>query len=218
MADERASHYGIVLALILADVAVVAASPGTGWWFTASVALHGVTLLACLRAAGVSRRTERIAAGVVLLAFASVAANRIGAGEDPDVFTRAVNGALVALAPFVIARELASHERVTGRTVAGALCIYLLVGMLFASLLGVLDAADEAVFAGVADPSEADRLYFSFVTLTTTGYGDLSPAAGPARAVAVMEALLGQLYLVTVVAVLVSRAVPLRGGRHERRR
>lgn len=212
MADERVSHYGIVLVLILADVAVVAASPGTSWWFVVTVGLHGVTLLACLRAASVSRRTERIVAGLVLLTFASVAGSRIGAGEDPALFSRAVNGALVALAPLVIARDLWSHPRITGRTVAGALCIYLLVGMLFASLLGILAAADEPVFAGVADATDADRLYFSFVTMTTTGYGDLVPAPGPARALAVMEALLGQLYLVTIVAVLVSHAVPLRRG------
>jgi hypothetical protein len=217
MADERRAHYGIVLALILADVAVVAASPETGWWFVLTVALHCTTLLACLHAAGVSRRIQRLTAGVVLLAFASVVGSRIGAGSDPGLFARTVNGALVALAPLVIARDLWSHPRITGRTVAGALCIYLLVGMLFASLLAIVEAAGEPVFAGVAEATDADRLYFSFVTLTTTGYGDLSPAAGPARALAVMEALLGQLYLVTVVAVLVSRAVPLRSGRRRER-
>jgi hypothetical protein len=215
MDDERLSHYGVVLALILADVAVVAASSGTGTWFVVVVALRCVTLLACLHAAGVSRRAERLAAGVLLLALASVAGSRVGAGADPTLFARAVNGTLVAIAPLVIARDLWSHARVTGRTVAGALCIYLLVGMLFASLLGILSLGDDPVFAGVPDATDADRLYFSFVTLTTTGYGDLSPAPGPARALAVMEALMGQLYLVTVVAVLVSHAVPIRrGGPH----
>jgi hypothetical protein len=210
MDAESGSRYGIVLGLIVVDVSVVAASPGQGWWFVLTVAVRALTLLACLHAAQVSARAQRLAAGAVLLALASVAGSRIGAGADPTLLARAVNGGLVALAPLVIARDLASHRRITGRTIAGALCVYLLVGMLFGSLLGVLAAAGEPVFAGVADATDADRLYFSFVTLTTTGYGDLSPAPGVARALAVMEALGGQLYLVTVVALLVSRAGPLR--------
>ena len=96
---------------------------------------------------------------------------------------------------------------------AGALCVYLLVGMLFSALLGLTATlVHEPVFRHHGDGTEADRLYFSFVTLTTTGYGDFAPAVGAARALAVLEALIGQLYLVTVVAVLVSRVGPLRRG------
>ena len=117
----------------------------------------------------------------------------------------------MAVAPVVIARDLWTHPRVTGHTVAGALCVYLLVGMLFSALLGLAAGLfHEPVFRHHGDGTEADRLYFSFVTLTTTGYGDFAPGLGAARALAVLEALIGQLYLVTVVAVLVSRVGPLR--------
>lgn len=207
----RGSRYGIVLLLILADVALISGTSVRGWTYLAAVVLQGATLLACLHAARVPLAHQRVAAGLLLVAVVSVALTRVHAGDDPGAFARAVNGLLVAVAPVVIARELWTHPRVTGHTVAGALCVYLLVGMFFSALLGLVATTfQEPVFRHVGDGTEADRLYFSYVTLTTTGYGDLAPAVGAARALAVLEALIGQLYLVTVVAVLVSRVGPLR--------
>jgi hypothetical protein len=207
----RGSRYGIVLLLILADVALISGTSVRGWTYLAAVVLQGVTLLACLHAARVPVAEQRVAAGLLLVAVLSVALTRVHAGDEPGTFARAVNGGLVAVAPVVIARDLWTHPRVTGHTVAGALCVYLLVGMLFSALLGLTAATvHESVFLHHGDGTEADRLYFSFVTLTTTGYGDLAPGVGAARALAVLEALIGQLYLVTVVAVLVSRVGPLR--------
>jgi voltage-gated potassium channel Kch len=68
-------------------------------------------------------------------------------------------------------------------------------------------------FAEGADGTPSLRLYFSYVTLTTVGYGDYTPAGDLGHTLAIVEALLGQLYLVTVVAVIVSR---LHFGRPER--
>jgi hypothetical protein len=85
------------------------------------------------------------------------------------------------------------------------LAIYLLAGMFFSFLYGVIGAVDaDALFAQATGPSRQDELYFSFVTLTTVGYGDLSPAPGVARAFAVAEMLVGQIYLVTIVSLIVS--------------
>jgi voltage-gated potassium channel Kch len=69
-------------------------------------------------------------------------------------------------------------------------------------VIGAIDA--DALFAQVASGDRQDQLYFSFVTLTTVGYGDLSPAGGLARAFAVTEMLVGQIYLVTIVSLIVS--------------
>ena len=68
--------------------------------------------------------------------------------------------------------------------------------------IGTFDS--RAFFAQQSNATVADYLYFSFVTMTTTGYGDLTAAHGLGRALAVLEALIGQLYLVTVIALLVS--------------
>ena len=133
----RGSRYGIVLLLILADVALISGTSVRGWTYLAAVVLQGATLLACLHAARVPVAQQRVAAGLLLVAIVSVALTRVHAGDDPGTFARAVNGCLVAVAPVVIARDLWTHPRVTGHTVAGALCVYLLVGMLFSALLGL---------------------------------------------------------------------------------
>ena len=146
--------------------------------------LQGATLLACLHAARAPVAQQRVAAGLALGAIASVALTGVHAGDDPRHVRAGGERRLVAVAPVVIARDLWTHPRVTGHTVAGALCVYLLVGMLFSALLGLTATLfHEPVFRHHGDGTEADRLYFSFVTLTTTGLRRLSPrgSAPPGR-------------------------------------
>ncbi|MEA2419001.1 MAG: hypothetical protein QOE60_1207, partial [Thermoleophilaceae bacterium] len=119
------------------------------------------------------------------------------------------NGLLVAAAPVAIARgllhDLREHNGVSTVTLAGVLAIYLLVGMFFSFLYGVVGAIDsDALFAQVSGSDRQDQLYFSFVTLCTVGYGDLTPAGGLTRAFSVMEMLAGQIYLVTIVSLIVA--------------
>ena len=92
------------------------------------------------------------------------------------------------------------------RSVVGSICIYFLLGMLFLFAYGVLAVLDSGpLFAQGTDGTPALRLYFSFVTLSTVGYGDYTTASNLGHMLSVLEALIGQLYLVTVIAVLVSR-------------
>lgn len=205
------ARYGVVLLLIVATVVVTAASSGRSWAYVAIVALQALTLVACLHAADARPAAQWLAAAVALLAVLSVAGSRIGAGDDPTGFARIVNAGLVGIAPVVIARDLWRRPTVTARTIAGALCIYLLLGMLYATGYGIVDAfSGDPALRGPGGGSEADRLYFSFITMTTTGYGDFTPAPGAPRAIAVLEALSGQIYLVTVIALLVGRFTPRR--------
>ena len=98
------------------------------------------------------------------------------------------------------------QEEVNAQSITGAVCIYLLFGMLFMFFYGaaaILGHGD--FFAQGTDGTRSLRFYFSFVTLATLGYGDYTPAHEIGRMLAVLEALLGQLYLVTVLALLVSR-------------
>jgi len=142
-------------------------------------------------------------AGAVLQAFTEVRALRL------------VSAVLFVLLLFaslpLILRRLVAHSRVTGETVVGALCAYLLIGMDFA-MLGVLLSTAEggAIIASVANPGSAitrsDIYYHSFITMTTVGYGDYVPLTGAAKTLALLEGILGQLFLVTVVARLVSVA------------
>jgi voltage-gated potassium channel Kch len=89
--------------------------------------------------------------------------------------------------------------------VSGVLAFYLLVGMLFAFGYGAIDhLAAGAFFAGGEEATVSHCLYFSFTTLTTVGYGDFVAATDLGRTLAIFEALLGQIYLVTVVSLIVS--------------
>jgi Ion channel len=113
---------------------------------------------------------------------------------------------VTATLPITLNRIL-HHRRVTSETVLGALCVYVLIGLLYAFLyLAVADFRDD-FFAQPGPHEQSEYLYFSFVTLTTVGYGDLTPAHDLGRTIAILEALTGQLYLVTVVALAVSHFV-----------
>ena len=113
-------------------------------------------------------------------------------------------GALLALiGPVVIVGRLRRHLRVDIATVAGSLCVYLLAGLFFAYIYRVIEIVDQPFFRQHLRPGPVDFVYFSFVTLTTLGYGDLTARADFGRMLAICEALSGQLYLVSVVAILV---------------
>jgi len=112
------------------------------------------------------------------------------------------------LVPVAILRKIRKEftgEGVDLEVVLGALCVYLYVGAYFAFLYdAIATVTKNPFFAQPGADLKLNYIYFSFVTLTTTGYGDLSPAYGPGRMLAVIEAIIGQLYLVSVVALVVS--------------
>lgn len=142
----------------------------------------------------------------LIVAGASVPA-RMYHGEV-EVLVLVAWSAVMLLVPVAILRKIGkefSEEGVDLEVVLGALCAYLYIGTYFASLYDVVAHLSKSpFFAQPGAGSRLDYLYFSFVTLTTTGYGDLSPAFGPGRMIAVTEAVIGQLYLVSVVAIVVS--------------
>ena len=100
--------------------------------------------------------------------------------------------------------RLLREHGVTVQAVAGALAICLCLGLLFAWIIGFITHLDSTLyFAQHTDGTEGDRLYFSFTVLTTTGFGDFSAATSVGHAVAVIEMLTGQLYLVTAIGLLI---------------
>ncbi|MGZ4690046.1 MAG: potassium channel family protein [Acidimicrobiia bacterium] len=200
------ARFGLVLLLLLVTFVFLASEPEGSWVPFVAVILQGATLLAALAASEVNRRLWRIA--VIVVAIGVLSASGIWAAdfENSRGVLFILNALLVGTAPVVIATSLVRRRVVDIHTVMGALCIYVLLGMLWAFGFGAIGAFDSApFFAQQSSANVADYLYFSFVTLTTVGYGDLTAADGIGRAVAVVEALTGQLYLVTVVALVVSR-------------
>ena len=171
--------------------------------------LLGVTLLLAFWAGGMPRqRLRRAAIPVAALVLAVDIALIAGEGQTVNGITRLASGALIALAPPAIVvgvlRTLRSERAVTVDVVFGALCLYLLAGMLFAFAYGAVDNLGGSPFFDQGLATTPSRcLYFSFTTLTTVGYGDLTARSNLGHTLAVIEALVGQIYLVTVVATIV---------------
>ena len=122
---------------------------------------------------------------------------------------------LLLAAVVAVVRQLVSHPVVDGATILGALCVYLLLGLFFASVYGFAAAIGPGPLfvQELGDGSAVDRIYVSYVTITTVGYGDITVRGDVVRMLAISEALLGQIYLVTVVALLVSNMGRQRRGR-----
>ena len=202
------SRFGLVLGLLLANFVFLMAAGTSKWTRPVGVGLTGATLLAALFAADVSLRTRRIATVVVAAAFIASLSLVAFAGVG-DRAAALLNTGLVAVAPIAIARSVFRRRIIDIRTVFAALCIYVLFGMMWAYVFTAIDKfGTAAFFAQPVTPTSADYLYFSFMTQLTVGYGDLTAAGNLGRSCAVLEALLGQIYMVTVVALLVSRMVP----------
>ena len=205
----RASHaYGLVLVLILASLVFQLAAADRGWARLVTIGLQSGTLIVALLVSGVHRWLLRLTLVVVAVAILASAGVLVGSGELGETGPRIILLLLVAVVPAAIVvgivRETRLAGRVTIRTMFGVLCIYLLLGMVFAFAYGAIAAIDSReFFASGAAETQSNLVYFSFVTITTTGYGDLTAGTDLGRSLAVTEALSGQIYLVTAVALVV---------------
>ena len=207
--DRAEYRFGLVLFLLLCNFVVLMTGSSERWVRPLSVALSGATLLAALFAASIAPRLQHVASVCVGIAFlASLSLVWIG-GSAGDGTQGVLNAALVVIAPIAIAGSLLRRRVVDVQTVMAALCIYVLFAMWWAFVFVAIGSfGSTPFFVQQARPTSADYLYFSFITQLTVGYGDLTAASDLGRACAVLDALVGQLYLVTIVAVLVSRLVP----------
>jgi Ion channel len=211
---QQPDEYGLALVLILATIVTVAIVGGRPIGQLFAAALSGGTLLFILYTSQAPRRTVRVATIVVVLALASTTLGIVAQNGFEDGAAYGLMIAFIAVvSPIIIASRIIRHETITLRTVAGALCLYLLIGLFFATVYGLLSQVQEGDFFVQTDhPDSTDFIYFSFITLTTTGYGDFTAAYPVGRMLAVTEALFGQLYLVSAVALLIANIGRSRHG------
>jgi hypothetical protein len=211
VAELKGSYrYGLVLLLAVLSTGVQMALPDTpAAWLTQAL-LMGATVVTALFAEGATRTQWRQVGALVGVAVVGlIAATIAGRGQAERGITFGLSGVLAAAGAIVVARGVVGgirvERRVTLHSVMGALTVYLLAGLIFAFSYGVMEAiASSPVLSHLGTDKHAEEVYFSFITLTTVGYGDISPVASAARMMSVLEALFGQLYLVTIVAVIVS--------------
>jgi len=206
--------YGLVLVLILATYVLALVAEGR-WAMTVLLFVQSGTVWQALRVSRARPAVRLMAAGVFALALSAAIGNLFAQGAPLAAVTFLVASALYLLAPLSVMRDIAFHRRVDRQTLLGALAAYLLIGMAFGFAYACLAALQPGtLFGDAGDPALPQALFFSFVTMTTTGYGDLVPAGNPAQSVAVLEALIGQLFLVTAVAKVVENWRP-RGWRDD---
>jgi membrane protease YdiL (CAAX protease family) len=212
-------RFGVVLALILSAVAFGLAAPeGEGARFV-GVSLQAATLVAAVVASRAHRWVVRLSVVGAVLGVVGTAAALFGTDQFGDVSADVVALLYVLLTPPAIVSGLIKHFReegeVTVQLMFGVLCLYLLVGLLFGVAYGAIQEISEEPFFATGTGQRDDFLYFSYATLTTVGYGDLIAAHDVGRSLAITEALVGQIYLVTVVAVIVSNLRPARSRRRQ---
>ncbi len=174
-------QYGCVLGLLAMTFIVMAAGPPDGWTRIITVLLQGLTLCAALLASRVSLRLFRLAALISLVSLvAAIGSVVIDNGRNPSGVFYLLNVLLVATVPWVIARALWQRRVIDIRTVLGAVCIYVLLGMLFAFLYAAINALSSGpFFVQTSNATTPDFLYFSYITQTTVGYGDFTAQGRP---------------------------------------
>jgi hypothetical protein len=207
-AEDQWPRYGLLLAAVVASVAVQGMAPPGAVQQIVVSALLGISLVLAVRIARASRAVVTLA---FVLATAAIAVAVVRALTDAvgDGEARVMNAIVVASVPpaviLGVVRSLRASHAVTVQAVMGVLVLYMLIGMLFAFVFGAIDRlGGDPFFADGTQASVARCLYYSFTTLATVGYGDLTARTDVGHTLSIFEALAGQIYLVTVVSVIVS--------------
>jgi len=207
VARLRASHsYRFVLALVAATFLFASVAGDAMWTTSVLLALEAVLLAVAVWTSGLARVGSK--GLIAMLVGTTILAVAVPFSDHRQVAGAAglLSGAFVVATIVAIGIGVIDQDEVNAHSITGAVCVYLLFGLLFLFLYsGVALIGHGDFFSSGTDGTRALRLYFSFVTLATLGYGDYTPAGDVGHTLAILEALIGQLYLVTVLALLVSR-------------
>jgi voltage-gated potassium channel len=192
----------------------LAGHPLTGYFLPA---LLLVTLVSNIRAFGDNRMVSLVASVLGLATLTLRWAMYVSDSHLLQIIGEGVGALFFAFIAVVILAAVLQEQTVTGDTISGALCVYLLIGLVWAFLFILVESVHPGSFQlGEGAKTAADTthppstplshfLYFSFTTLSTVAYGDILPLTAPARGLAALEGIIGQFYL----AVLVARFVGL---------
>lgn len=216
-AEQISDEFGLVLLLVLITYVLTSLLENRGWDAVVLTVATSATSVVALVSSHARIEAVRIA---LLLSAITVILAAIGAADEDHIwleFASVIQISLLCVAMGAVLRRVVSAGEVGSRTILGALSVYAVLGILFTFLYGAVDRIQSGpFFEGVHDPKGADFIFFSYTTLTTTGYGNLVPGGQPGQLISGIEMMLGQIFLVTLVAGLVSLWRP--GERLKRRR
>jgi Ion channel len=209
LGDRMTNAFGLVLLLVFGTFVLLSLVPYRGWAAVVITAFASITATVALATARALPRVVVLAGRLSVLAVAlsivgAAAGGRawLGVAALLEVFLLA-GGALAVL------RAVITENRVGFRTILGAVSVYVTLGVLFSFVyVAVARIQGGDFFAGGVQPKTGEVLFFSMTTLTTTGYGNFVPAGQPGEMLAVLEMLVGQIFLVTLIARLVSMWEP----------
>jgi Ion channel len=202
--------YGIVLLIVIGNFLFAALAPDGAWSTSLLVLVETALLMTAIWTSGSARVGSHPVLAIALIGICAALGRVLRGGEVVTVIVGLVAGLMVLASIAVIARGVLDQGEVNRQSIRGALGIYILLGLLFSFLFTIAAAVGSGpFFTNGTDGTRAIRTYFSYVTLATLGYGDYTPAGNGGHTLAIVEALTGQLYLVIVITLLVSRL----GGR-----
>ena len=211
---HRLPHYGTLLAALLLDIVLVPLLLAVGAGMPVARAVMAVVLLAAFVAVG----SSRVAGLGLLVAVAAMAISEALRSDTAIAVEIVLRMLFIGYVIVNMTREiLRQGDAVTLDTIAGAACVYMLIGLLWSNgylLLehlrpGSFDIPDDWRLPG--NEIGPALVFFSYVTLTTVGYGDIRTAGPAAGGLAVVEALVGQLFLAVTIARLVGQHLSRRG-------
>ncbi len=218
---QRASDaFGLVLLLVLLTYVLASVISNRGWAAVLLTAVTGATSVVALTSSHVRPVFVRRTLSVAVLAVLFAAISAITGGRHWLSAANFIEIVLLAVAMGAVLRRVVTSGDVSSRTILGAISVYASLGLLFTWAYNLIDRIEGGGFFGPDVAAKgSDFLFFSYTTLTTTGYGDLVPTGQVGRMVSGLEMMLGQIFLVTLVAGLVSLWRPGEGllRRRERR-
>ncbi len=199
--NEPRERFGLLLGLLVIAF-VVSGLDGDGWMRLVVGVLNVTAVMVTFASTGLRVHAPRVATVVVVAVVGSVLLAP-GIGEAPTSVGAAIQVVVLSVMTLAVLGRVLGHREVTNQTLLGAVAAYFLIGQLFAWLYMALpDYAD----GGVLAPTMTDEIpmYYSYVVLTTLGFGDVVPLGDLAERVTVIEALIGQMFLAILVARLVA--------------
>jgi hypothetical protein len=203
LAERFRDAFGLVLLLLVLTFVLTSLMDFSGWSAVVISSVGGASGVIGIASADAGVGAVRWAAALGLVSVGlSIAAELADEPKllAPSVLVQAV---ILVWAAGAVLRDVIHESDVTFRTILGAVSVYLILGMLFALVYVAIDRLQSGDFFG-HPPQTGDYIFFSYTTLSTTGFGDLVPQGQPGRMIAGLEMLTGQIFVVTLVAALVS--------------